>query len=394
MILVAISTLAFLAGVIVTYWLHSEHNMDVVVEPVELPPALQTPLISVIVPARNEERNIKRCVEALLAQTYPKFELIVVDDNSGDATLRILKEIQNTNLGEPQADGQTRLQVVQGKFLPEGWAGKPHALMQGSRQAQGEWLSFVDGDTFATPHLLASTYTRALQKRADLFTILTDQELGSFWEKVVLPLVFTALSVGFPARRVNDPHKKDAIANGQFILIRRNVYDTIGGHTAVKDRIDEDKALAEVVKGSGFRLVVADGRKLARTRMYTNLVDMWEGWTKNIFLGMRDRLGLLFVGVILGLVAALALPFWLVGGVAWYSATREATAAIVAVQALLLWLYLLYKRVQATQAYRISPAYALTLPLGALVFTAMMFASAFKVLSRQGVAWRGRVYKS
>jgi chlorobactene glucosyltransferase len=225
-----------------------------------------------------------------------------------------------------------------------------------------------------------------------LFTILTNQELGSFWEKTILPLVFTALAFGFPAKRVNDPSKPDAIANGQFILIRRAVYDTTGGHTAVKDRIDEDKALAETVKRSGYRLVVADGRQVATTHMYTRLAEIWEGWTKNIFLGLRDRLWLLTFGATLGLIAALALPLWLMGGLAWMALGGDWIAAVVTLQAATLWTYLLDKRILACQAYHIAPAYALTLPLGALVFTAMMFASAWKVLSGRGVTWKGRTY--
>lgn len=391
LVLVLISTLALAAGLIITYWLHSRRRMDVVVKPVHPPPSLPTPLISVIVPARNEERNIRRCVNALLAQTYPNYELIVVDDRSGDQTLRLLEDLREQQAGrEPEEAG--RLRILRGDDLPEGWAGKPHALVQGVREACGEWLCFVDADTFADPDLLFSTYVTALQQRADLLSILTEQELGSFWEKVVAPLVFTGLAFGFPARRVNDPRKPIAIANGQFILIQRRVYEATGGHAAVRDRIDEDKALAQLVKGEGYRLVLADGRAVARTRMYTSLREMWEGWTKNIYLGLRDRLELLLFGAVLGLLGALILPLWLFGGLLWAALGGGLAAAVVAVQALLLWGYLLYMRGQAPEAFGIHPAYALTLPLGAMVFTSMMFASAFKVLSGQGVAWRGRVY--
>jgi chlorobactene glucosyltransferase len=223
--------------------------------------------------------------------------------------------------------------------------------------------------------------------------MMTDQELGSFWEKVVLPLVFTGLSFGFPARRVNDPEKPDAIANGQFILIKRAVYQAVGGHTAVRDRIDEDKALAEVVKGAGYRLVLADGRQLARTRMYTSLAEMWEGWTKNIYLGLRDRLWLLTFGAAMGLIGALVLPLWLLAGFLWLAASGGWSAAVVAGEASLLWAYLLWQRARAASAFGISPLYAFTLPLGALVFTAMMFASAYKVISGRGVEWKGRRYR-
>jgi chlorobactene glucosyltransferase len=251
----------------------------------------------------------------------------------------------------------------------------------------------VDADTFASPELLVSAYSMAKAQGADMFTILTKQILESFWEKVVLPVVFTGLSFGFPAERVNDPEQPDAIANGQFILIRRRVYEAIGGHGAVKDRIDEDRALAEVVKGAGYRLVLADGRTLARTRMYASFSEMWEGWTKNIFLGLQDRLGLLFLGASLGFIGALGLPAWLVAGTLWWQAGGGLGAIIVTAEASLLWIFLLWVRALVAQGFEISPFYAFTLPIGAFIFTAMMFSSSFKVLSGEGVTWKGRRYK-
>jgi cellulose synthase/poly-beta-1,6-N-acetylglucosamine synthase-like glycosyltransferase len=191
---------------------------------------------------------------------------------------------------------------------------------------------------------------------------------------------------------VNDPSRPDAIANGQFILIKRSVYDRVGGHTAVKDRIDEDKAIAVVVKRAGYRLVVADGRKVASTRMYTSLAEMWEGWTKNIYLGLRDRPGLLLFGVFIGLVVSIVLPVWLVGGLAWLALIGGLTSGVVATEAIVLWGYLLWKRLQACRSFAMVGIYAFTFPLGALIFTGMMVASAYDVLSGRGVIWKGRRY--
>jgi chlorobactene glucosyltransferase len=383
-ILTFVSTLLFLSGVVVTYLLHSRYQLKIVVPGRGPRPPGPLELISVIVPARNEARNIRRCVLALLAQTYPNYEIIVVDDRSSDETPGILATLQQ--------EYPDRFQVVEGGDLPSDWAGKPHALHLGVQAAHGDWLCFVDADTFAAPDLLAAALTTAQTYQADLFTLLTNQELGSFWEKAILPLVFTALSFGFPAEQVNDPRRPQAIANGQFILIRRAVYTAVGGYAAIRNQIAEDKALAQQVKQHGYRLIVADGRRVASTRMYTRFAEIWEGWTKNIFLGMRDRLGLLLFGAFVGLVAALLLPVWLLGGLYWFLSTGAAGAALVAIQAFALWTYLIYWRVRASLAFKISPLYAFTLPLGAFIFTAMMFASAFKVLSGQGVTWKGRTY--
>jgi chlorobactene glucosyltransferase len=229
-----------------------------------------------------------------------------------------------------------------------------------------------------------------------MFTVMTRQVLGSFWEKVVMPLVMTALSVGFSPRKVNDPKRRDAIANGQFILIRRSAYDAVGGHERIKDQIVEDKALSENVKWSGHRLVVADGAQVVSTRMYTSLPEMWEGWTKNIYLGLRDRPSLLLLGAFgatLALIAALFLPVWPLLGLMWYFNGGGWMAVTVIVKSLIVWGVLIYARYRVAKNMGISGWYAFTTPLGAGVFAAMMLTSAWKVISGQGVTWRGRKYQ-
>jgi chlorobactene glucosyltransferase len=338
----------------------------------------------VIIPARNEQRNIRHCISSVLRQDYPNFEIICVDDHSSDGTAGILAELAESN---------PSLQVIHGAELPAGWAGKPHALVQGVALARGEWLCFMDADTFASPELLRASYHIALRLQADMFSILTAQVLGSFWERAVLPLVFLGLSFGFPAKRVNDPSRPDAISNGQFILIRRQAYEAIGGHSAVIDRIDEDRALALLAKQAGKRLVLADGRQVASTRMYTSLGEMWEGWTKNIYLGLLDKLWLLSFGALLGLAVSILLPAWLIGSIAWLISGAGAAAMVVAGEALVMWAFLLAKRLQACRGFGIAGWYAFTFPMGAFIFTAMMLASAVNVISGRGVTWKGRRYQ-
>ncbi len=384
---ILLSTLALGVGLYIAWRVHSTGSMMIVVDPQPvdygIKPPNGLPLISVIVPARNESRNIRRSIQALLAQDYPRFELIVVDDHSNDDTPDILSQLARVD---------SRLRIVAGSDLPAGWAGKPYALVQGVAVAQGEWLCFVDADTFAHPGLLSAAYHWAEKQAADMFSIFTEQVLGSFWERTILPLVFLGLSFGFPPEKVNDPGKPDAIANGQFILIKRRAYEQVGGHTAVRDHIDEDKAIAILVKRAGYRLVLADGRKVASTRMYTSLPEMWEGWTKNIYLGLRDRLWLLFFGALLGLFVSILLPFWLAGGLIWLVTGGGFVAIILSLEAAVLWSYLLWKRTQACARFHIPGWYAFTFPLGSLLFTAMMLASVFNVISGRGVSWKGRRY--
>ncbi len=384
MIYFYISTALFIGGIFIVYWLHNQYHLDIVVMPT--PPPANAPLISVCIPARNEERNIRACVEAILGQDYPNFNVIVLEDRSTDATGEILGSLAAQN---------DKLKVINGSDLPKGWAGKPHALFQASAAAHGEWLCFVDADTFLSSTTLSSCYAKAIETHADMFTIMTFQIMGSFWEKVVMPLVMTALSVGFSPRKVNDPNSKDAIANGQFILIKRSVYDAIGGHESVKDQIVEDKAIAEQVKWNGYRLIVANGYSVAKTRMYTSLPEMWEGWTKNIYLGLSDRPSLMLLGAFgafILLVAALVLPLWPLLGVYWYLHGGGWFALAVIAKSLILWTVIIYARARVALGMGISAWYAFTLPLGSAVFATMMFISAWKVISGKGVNWKGRIY--
>lgn len=380
------STILFVAALIIIFWIHDQYHLDIIVTNAK-PPAATAPLISICIPARNEENNIRRSVEAALAQDYPNIEIIVLDDRSTDATLTQLKEI---------AIRDSRLLPISGSDLPEGWAGKPYALFQASAAARGEWLCFVDADTFLSPQALSSCYAKAVETKADLFTTMNQQILGSFWEKVVMPLVMTALSVGFSPRKVNDPHTRDAIANGQFIMIKRAVYDSIGGHESVKDQIVEDKAISEQVKWNRHRLVVADGMQFINTRMYTSLSTMWEGWTKNIYLGLRGHPSMLLLGAfgaMVALIAALFLPVWPALGLLLYIKTGDLFSLGIITQALTVFGILMIMRARVARIMKISAWYAWTTPLGAAIFAAMMLASAWKVISGTGVSWKGRLYK-
>ncbi|MBE7432583.1 MAG: glycosyltransferase [Anaerolineales bacterium] len=385
MLYLIISTILFVLAIIIIYWIHNQYHLEIVVTPA--PPPGSAPMVSVCIPARNEENNIRRCVEAVLRQDYPNFELIVLDDRSTDSTSEILRQLAAQNDG---------LKILSGSDLPDGWAGKPHALYQASAFAKGEWLCFVDSDTFLEPNALSSVYAKAVETNADLFTVMTKQILGTFWERTVMPLVMTALSVGFSPRKVNDPNRRDAIANGQFIFIRRSAYDAVGGHERIRDQIVEDKALSENIKWSGYRLIVAGGAQVVGTRMYTSLPEMWEGWTKNIYLGLRDQPYLLLLGAFgatLALMAALFLPVWPLLGLIWHLHGGGWMAFGVILEALLVWGYLIVIRARIAQGMEIPRWYALTTPLGAGVFAAMMLTSAWKVISGQGVTWRGRKYQ-
>jgi chlorobactene glucosyltransferase len=236
--------------------------------------ANQNGQISVIIPARNEEVNIARVVQSLASQQGIR-EILVVDDQSADRTGEILADLK------PRVPLLRTLRV---EALPEGWLGKTHAAFQGAREAAGDWLLFTDADTQHLPGSLAELLRRAQDERADLLSVSPGQETPTWWEKSVIPLVYVKLESLFRFGEISDPQSPVAAANGQYVLVRRDVYERSGGHEAVKSEILEDVELARRIKARGGKLLFLPGARWVRTRMYHSFGEMWRGWTKNLYL--------------------------------------------------------------------------------------------------------------
>lgn len=242
-------------------------------------PTAHLPMLSILVPARNEERQIEPCIRSLLAQQYPHFEVIAINDRSDDRTGAILAGI---------ASSDSRLVVVHGEALPDGWVGKPWALGQGARIARGEWLIFTDADTTHEPLAAASAISYALEHGLHALSLLTTQQMETFSERAVLPAILwmIAFAVG-SLDAINDPKRVDAaIFNGQFIAIERAAYDALGGHASVKGAIAEDYEFARLLKRDGrFFARLVGANDLVYTRMYRSFDEIWHGFTKNLYAG-------------------------------------------------------------------------------------------------------------
>ena len=236
-------------------------------------------MVSAIVPARDEEENIARCVESL-AQLVPIREIIVVNDQSADRTGAILAELRAR---------VPNLRVVDTGDLPAGWVGKNYAVSLGAAQAHQEWLLFTDADAV---HLAGSTekaLADAARTGAALVSYSPEQELREWWERALVPFVFVRLSEKFRYAQINDPSSPAAAANGQYLMIRREAYDAIGGHSAIAGDVLEDVELARRAKAAGYRIYFAPGTGIARVRMYRTFSAMWQGWVKNLYPLMRDK---------------------------------------------------------------------------------------------------------
>jgi chlorobactene glucosyltransferase len=342
------------------------------------------PRVSVIVPARNEEHRIGNCLKTLRDQDYPDLEIVVVDDCSTDRTREIVEEAS-------RQDGRVRL--IPGKPVPPGWLGKPHAIWQGVQQATGELLCFVDADGGLHPACLRQAVYSMEEHRGDLFTLGMRLECPSFWERAVQPLILQLILMAFPAAKVNDPDSEVASANGPFLLFRRSAYEAIGGHEGVKDQIVEDLILARKIKSQGLRLTWVLGPELMSLRMYPTLRDLWEGWSKNFFKSMDEKLSMaLLTGV--GVVWLFLLPWLAVLWSGW-----QVVAGPERLQALPLLLAslatLLVHGVQRTwisATYKLEATGLYLQPLGALVVLGILVNSAVKTRRGGGITWKGRTY--
>ena len=342
------------------------------------------PLVSIIVPARNEEECIGDCLGSALAQDYPNFEVILVNDQSTDRTGEIAAELEA---------GDSKLRCIPGRELPPGWMGKNNALFVGVREARGEYLLFLDADSRLEPECLTQTVRCAIDKGSDLLTICPDLICGTFWEKVVHPLLIQMIFIWAPREKINDPSSKVAAANGPYMLFRRSAYEQIGGHEAVKDNIVEDLELGRNIKRAGLRLSYVDAPTLMSLRMYTCFSEIWEGWSKNFYISLGGKVGftvLASLGIfIYYIVPWFALPASLAvlvfGG---WSPVWFAVLALALGQALVaLALRKLLHRLEL-----LDPAYPYLQPLGAAVLIGILVNSTIRTQYRKGVSWKGRTY--
>ncbi|MBU0638153.1 MAG: glycosyltransferase family 2 protein [Planctomycetes bacterium] len=336
------------------------------------------PSLSVLVAGKDEESNIGRCLEGLLAQDYPRLQVIVINDRSADRTGEIIDE---------WAKRDPRVVAVHVTELRAGWFGKNNAMRAGQTHATGAWLCFSDADcVYDSPKLLAAAVRFALREQVGFLSVLPRLEASTLWERVVQPVAGAIMVLWNPPQKVNDPRSSRAYANGAFMLLARPAYEAIGGHEPVKATLNEDMHMARIAKQVGVRLRVILGGGMYRVRMYTGFAQIWRGWSR-IFYGCFGTLPRLLASIVMlsvfsisPYVTLLASPL---AGAEWWRLGVPAAFAIVAQQTVL-WRF-----------YRVSEmagGWALTYPLGALVCLGMTLSAILKALGAAGTTWRGTTY--
>jgi chlorobactene glucosyltransferase len=351
------------------------------------------PLVSVVIPARNEAANIERCLRSVLASRYAPLEVLVVDDHSTDGTGSIARRIAAEDATQ-QPGGASRVRVLDAPDLPDGWFGKQWACHTAAHEARGDILCFTDADTTHGPELLARSVNALRARGSALFTVAGHQEAVSFWEKAVQPFVFALLlsRYGGTEGMSRSTRPLDKIANGQYLLITRAAYRTSGGHESVRAHVAEDLRLAQTFTALGLPVHMELAQHHLTTRMYTSLGEIRRGWGKNVYAAGRDTFPLgpvtrrifPFIFPLPSLVPLIPLGVLLLGILGILGPGALLFGSVASVVTLLFWM--------GVYAYaRLNPLWALCFPLAALVFSAISAEAAWR---GNRVSWKGRAYQS
>lgn len=356
--------------------------MDLVVDPVPSDDA--SPRISVVIPARNESSRIAECITSLLAQGGVVREIVVVDDRSTDGTAEV---------AQAAARGDSRVRVVTIAHLPDGWAGKAHACQRGGESALGDWILFTDADCQFLPNGLPGALAYAERHDTDLLSLWVAADNRSFWEHMLIPLCGALILYWFPPLEANRAKSRLAYANGQFVLMRRDAWQRIGGHACARNTVIEDIPLARHAKQAGLRLRTAVGPRIMKVRMYCGFREVWHGWTR-IFIGALRRPWKLAFSVwsLIGgsLLPSVAAPATAI--LAWqHGLPNDKTGLFVYV---LLWAHFV---AVYTVSFRIwglcgcKRRHLLLYPLSVVIVMAVVIWAWWGLVTRRPIIWRGSV---
>jgi glycosyltransferase involved in cell wall biosynthesis len=331
--------------------------------------------VDVIIPARNEEDCLGRCLQSLVTQQGISFQITVVDDGSTDRTRAIAESFAGVPVG---------VRVLSAGELRPGMTGKVNALVTGAAGSAAEWLLFTDADTFHYPGSLEASVREAEERKVDLLSYSPEQETDSWWELAVMPLVFADLVRTYSLERVSDPANAAVAANGQYILVRRKVYEALGGHSVLPLNVLEDIELARLFKVSGHRIWFGHGAGAVRTRMYRTFSAMWEGWSKGLAILFRRpvllaaRRALEFVAIALFLGTGLVMM------------TREhfESAAVFLAIGTLFYLIFIFRIRQAHFPWNANLMAFIGLP----IYVSLLLRSHLHFNRRGELTWKGRKY--
>lgn len=340
------------------------------------------PKVSIILPARNEEMFIEKCINSLLEQDYENYEIIAIDDRSDDNTGNIIKKIAEKN---------SKVVYVLAEPKPERWTGKNWACIEGFRESSGELLLFTDADTFHTKKTISLAVDHLLSEELDALTVIPKMLCLDWWTKITLPVLSTFLHTRFSALRVNDPSKKTGYFFGSFFIIKRKVYESVGTHEGVKSDIVEDGALGKKVKEQGFKLKMVRGEHLVEAVWARDWATLWHA-LKRLMIPLYVQSNRVAVGIFFAVLFLLFMPFPILTYSTLFVNLSESFVILCGISLLATGLFYLGSTIDATKGLSLGFRHALFAPIGSAVIVAGFATGILHAKRSNSLTWRGRTY--
>ena len=342
----------------------------------------EKPKVSVIVPARNEEKLISKCLDSLLNQDYENYEIIVIDDSSEDSTGEIIKKYAKEN---------SKIIHVSARPKPKDWMGKNWACIEGYQKVTGELLVCTDSDTKYSSNVLSLSVSHLLSLNLDALTVIPKMLCFDNWTRITLPMLSTFLHTRFSALRVNDPSKKTGYFFGSFFIIKKAVYEAIGTHEGVKHEIIEDGALGKKVKEAGYKLRMVRGEHLLEAVWARNRTTLWNG-LKRLMIPLFLQGKSIAVGIFVAVLFLLFMPFPILIYAGIFFENTISFMMLLIVSALASSLIYCAGFIDATKGLQLRKIYSVFAPVGSFIVVAGFLSGMIQANSKTAVSWRGRSY--
>ena len=341
-----------------------------------------SPKVSIILPARNEERFIEKCIRSLLEQDYKNYEIVAIDDRSDDNTGNIIKKISKEN---------SKVVYVLAEPKPENWTGKNWACVEGFRKATGELLLFTDADTSHTRKTISLAVDHLISEELDALTVIPKMLCLDWWTKITLPVLSTFLHTRFSALRVNDPSKKTGYFFGSFFIIKRKTYESVGTHEGVKNEIVEDGALGKKVKEQGFKLKMVRGEHMVEAVWARDWATLWHA-LKRLMIPLYIQSNKIAVGIFFAVLFLLFMPFPILAYSILFFNTSESFAILCGISLVSVGLFYLGSTIDARKGLSLGFRHALFAPIGSTVIISGFATGILHAKRSNALVWRGRTY--
>jgi len=340
------------------------------------------PKVSIILPARNEEDFLVKCLDSLIDQDYPNYEIIAIDDSSEDSTWNIISEYAKQN---------SKVIPVSARPKPDGWMGKNWACMEGYKKATGELLLFTDADTTHARNVLSLAVSHLLAFNLDALTAIPKMVSIDFWTKITLPMLSTFLHTRFSAIRVNDPSKKTGYFFGSFFIITQNTYEKVGTHEGVKQEIIEDGALGKKVKDSGHKMKMVRGEHLIDAIWARDKSTLWNG-LKRLMIPLYLQSQRISVGIFFAVLFLLFMPFPILAYSSIFTFETLSNSMLFVSSLIASILIYIGAVIEVKKGLHLKLIYALFGPIGSLVVVLGFLSGLLQATRDSSVSWRGRTY--